>query len=87
MLNNQKKSPLLLASLEATSKDRSVGAKKKASSGIEPLKKVLTVPRINHSAMTPTKKYFFCVTIWRSRPQIGKMQKPTWLAHLFFYIE
>ena len=25
----------------------------KASSGFEPLKKVLTVPRINHSAMTP----------------------------------
>ena len=25
----------------------------KASRGIEPLKKVLTVPRINHSAMTP----------------------------------
>ena len=59
MLNNQKKSPLLLASLEATSKDSSVRAKKKASSGIEPLKKVLTVPRIHNSAMTPTKKIFF----------------------------
>ena len=29
----------------------------KASRGIEPLKKVLTVPRINHSAMTPLFLY------------------------------
>ena len=31
---------------------------KKVSRGIEPLKKVLTVPRINHSAMIPYSFYF-----------------------------